>query len=290
MEYSSNSYSFRNGADPRRQRCRRCGACQQPESTTSRSDNLQRVLQRHQAALTGYGGGPSLYDPPPPYSGPAPSFDAPPPPYYGPQLPYYEPPPPYSETEPAPRLQPTPVQYEASRPCQLGTRLREDIFYINVLACQQPESTNSSGNLRVLQEHQAARTGYRGGPSLYDPPPPYSGPAPSFNAPPPPYYGPQLPYYEPPPPYSETEPAPRLQPTPVQYEASQPCQLGTTLQNDTLYGSRMPYYEPPPPYHEKEPAPRLQPVPVQYEASRPCQLGPTLQKATFYVNLEMNQR
>ncbi|KAF9823713.1 hypothetical protein SFRURICE_014414 [Spodoptera frugiperda] len=46
---------------------------------------------------------------------------------------YYEPPPPYIETTPAPRPQPVPVQYEASRPCKLGRNLRKDLFYINVL-------------------------------------------------------------------------------------------------------------------------------------------------------------
>ncbi|KAF9793937.1 hypothetical protein SFRURICE_016913 [Spodoptera frugiperda] len=78
----------------------------------------------------------SQYDPPPPYPGPGPSNDAPPPPYwtlYGPQMPYYEPPPPYIETTPAPRPQPVPVQYEASRPCKLGRNLRKDLFYINVM-------------------------------------------------------------------------------------------------------------------------------------------------------------
>ncbi|KAF9793933.1 hypothetical protein SFRURICE_016909, partial [Spodoptera frugiperda] len=82
MEYSANSSSLRNGAESRRQRCR-CyeGGCGQPESTRD-TDNLQRILQRHQAALTEFGGGPSRYEPPPPYSGPAPLLDAPPPPLH----------------------------------------------------------------------------------------------------------------------------------------------------------------------------------------------------------------
>ncbi|KAF9796954.1 hypothetical protein SFRURICE_010486 [Spodoptera frugiperda] len=243
----------------------RLAACQQPESNTS-SGNLQRVLQRHQAALTGYGGGPSVYDPPPPYSGPAPSFNAPPPPYYGPQLPYYEPPPPYSETEPVPRLQPAPVQYEASRPCQLGTRLREDIFYTRTSAKNMKKELASSMQ-RVLEHMPSHHTSVelhdgtgcedydyeyqepvsfnidnilRGEiSSQYDPPPPYPGPGPSNDAPPPPYWTlcmrPKMPYYEPPPPYIETTPAPRPQPVPVQYEASRPCKLGRNLRKDLFY-------------------------------------------------------
>ncbi|KAF9793938.1 hypothetical protein SFRURICE_016914 [Spodoptera frugiperda] len=78
----------------------------------------------------------SQYDPPPPFPGPGPSNDAPPPPYwtlYGPKMPYYEPPPPYIETVPTPRPHPVPVQYEASRPCKLGSNLKKDLFYVNVM-------------------------------------------------------------------------------------------------------------------------------------------------------------
>ncbi|KAF9796953.1 hypothetical protein SFRURICE_010485 [Spodoptera frugiperda] len=261
-------------------------ACQQPESNTS-SGNLQRVLQRHQAALTGYGGGPSVYDPPPPYSGPAPSFNAPPPPYYGPQLPYYEPPPPYSETEPVPRLQPAPVQYEASRPCQLGTRLREDIFYyvgggvykassapVDTFLCRTLKGEDHLQNVTMIfpltyptvQNTEPRRRrcdcgcedndyDYQEAASTYADNILRGEISSQYDPPPPPYPGPGPSNDAPPPPYW------------------------------TLYGPKMPYYEPPPPYIETTPAPRPQPVPVQYEASRPCKLGRNLRKDLFYINV-----
>uniref|UniRef100_A0A2H1VYJ6 SFRICE_040022 n=1 Tax=Spodoptera frugiperda TaxID=7108 RepID=A0A2H1VYJ6_SPOFR len=121
------TYPTVRNTEPRRRRCD-CG-CEDNgfEFEEPVSINIDNILLGEIS---------SQYDPPPPYPGPGPSNDAPPPPYwtlYGPKMPYYEPPPPYIETTPAPRPQPVPVQYEASRPCKLGSNFRKDLFYVNVM-------------------------------------------------------------------------------------------------------------------------------------------------------------
>uniref|UniRef100_A0A2H1WXK4 SFRICE_040096 n=1 Tax=Spodoptera frugiperda TaxID=7108 RepID=A0A2H1WXK4_SPOFR len=129
MIYSYNPSTVLNGTEWRRRWRRRCECgCGQNYNSHQTASN-PRVNQLR-------GDRSSERNPPPPYPGPAPSNEAPPPPYWtlhGPRLPYYEPPPPYYPQTPVPRPRRAPVEYLASRPCQLGPKLHNDLFFVDVV-------------------------------------------------------------------------------------------------------------------------------------------------------------